>query len=155
MATVTTYISVPPTEVYAVLANGWYYSGWVVGTSHMQAVEETWPLAGSRLFHASGVWPAVVRDETKVEEVKPNERLILTVRGRPAGEARVEITLTVEGNGTRVNLTETPTKGPASWVPHRVTDAILHRRNVESLARLSAISENRTTPPSADSESTV
>jgi uncharacterized protein YndB with AHSA1/START domain len=150
MATVTKHIHVPPAEVYAVLANGWYYSGWVVGTSHMQAVEKSWPSAGSRLFHASGVWPAVLSDETKVEEVTPNERLVLTARGRPAGEARVEIILSVEGNGTRVSLSETPVKGPASWIPHALTDAMLHRRNVESLARLSAISENRTSPAGAE-----
>ena len=88
MATVTAHIDVPPARVYAVLANGWYYSGWVVGTSHMRAVEDAWPAAGSRLFHSSGVWPAVLADETMVEEVSPNERLVLTVRARPLGQAR-------------------------------------------------------------------
>lgn len=152
MATVTTYIGAAPAEVYAVLANGWYYSGWVVGTSHMLAVEATWPAAGSRLFHASGVWPAVLNDETRVDEVTPNERLVMTARARPFGEARVEMTLTAEGDGTRVTLTETPTKGPASWLHNRVADSILHRRNVESLARRSAMSESRTSPRSSDSE---
>jgi hypothetical protein len=146
MAMVTTYIEVAPAQVYAVLANGWYYSGWVVGTSHMQAVEETWPAAGSRLFHSSGVWPAALNDETRVDENTPDERLVMTARARPFGEARVEIVLTAEGNGTRVTLTETPVKGPASWVYNRLSDAILHRRNVESLARLAAMSEKRTAP---------
>ncbi len=146
MATIATYIGVAPSQVYAVLANGWYYSGWVVGTSHMQAVEDTWPAVGSQLFHSSGVWPAVLSDETRVDEVTPNERLVMTARGRPFGEARIEINLTVEGDGTRVTLTETPIKGPASWLHNRVADALLRRRNDETLARLAAMSERRTAP---------
>ena len=152
MATVTTYIDVAPSEVYSVLANGWYYSGWVVGTSHMRAVEEAWPAVGSRLFHASGVWPAALADETSVDEVTPNERLVMTARGRPLGEARVEIVLTGEGDGTRVTLTEAPISGPGRWLHNRVADAILQRRNVESLARLAAISERRTAPRDSDPE---
>jgi uncharacterized protein YndB with AHSA1/START domain len=149
MATVTIHIGVPPAQVYAVLANGWYYSGWVVGTSHMRAVEDAWPAAGSRLFHSSGVWPAVLADETMVEEVSPNERLVLVVRARPFGQARVEVVLTGERDGTRVTLTETPIGGPASWVHNRIADSLLHRRNEESLARLAAISEGRTVPNEA------
>ena len=152
MATVTAHIDVAPSEVYSVLANGWYYSGWVVGTSHMQAVEETWPAAGSRLFHSSGVWPAVLTDETRVEELVPNERLVMTARGRPFGEVRIEMTLKSEGRGTRVTLTETPIKGPVSWLQNRLADAVLRRRNVESLARLAAMSEGRTTPRRSHSE---
>lgn len=146
MATVTAHIGVPPPQVYAVLANGWYYSGWVVGTSHMRAVEDTWPAAGSRLFHSSGVWPAVLTDETMVEECLPNERLVMTARARPFGQARVELVLTVESDGTRAKLTETPIGGPASWAHNRLADSIVHRRNVECLARLAAISEGRTVP---------
>ena len=97
MATVTHYIDVGPSEVFAVLANGWNYSGWVVGTSHMQAVEEAWPAAGSRLFHRSGVWPAALSDETSVEQCRTDELLVLTARVRPLGEAR--ITITPRGRG--------------------------------------------------------
>lgn len=151
MATVATYIDAPPPEIYTVLADGWRYSGWVVGTSHLQAVECTWPAVGSRLFHASGVWPAVLLDETSVDDVAPNERLVMTARGRPLGEARIEITLTAEGAGTRVTLSETPISGPGRWFHNRVADALLQRRNAESLARLAAMSERRTTPRGFDS----
>jgi uncharacterized protein YndB with AHSA1/START domain len=152
MATVTTHIGATPAEVYAVLANGWYYSGWVVGTSHMRAVEDAWPAVGSRLFHSSGVWPAVLADETSVNEVSPNERLVVTARVRPFGEARIEMTLVEEGAGTRVTLTETPIKGPAAWLHNRVAEAVLHRRNVECLSRLAAMSEHRKLPCHATSD---
>jgi hypothetical protein len=149
MATVTAYIDVPPGEVFAVLADGWSYSGWVVGTSHMQAVEKAWPSPGSRLFHSSGLWPVALTDETSVEVAKKDERLVLIARGRPFGEARIELSLSPEGGGTRVTMAETPVSGPGHWLHNRVADAVLHRRNVESLARLAAISERRTTPSRA------
>lgn len=146
MATVTAHIDAPPEAVFAVLADGWAYSGWVVGTSHMQAVEESWPAVGSRLFHASGVWPVVLADETSVEAVTPDARLVMTARGRPFGEARIEVSLRADGDGTTVTLAETPTSGPGRWLHNRVADAVLHRRNEESLARLAALSERRTAP---------
>jgi uncharacterized protein YndB with AHSA1/START domain len=146
MATVTAHIDAPPEAVFAVLADGWSYSGWVVGTSHMQAVEEAWPSVGSRLFHASGIWPVVLADETSVEAVAPDERLVMTARGRPFGEARVEVALAAAGDGTTVTLTETPISGPGHWLHNRIADAVLHRRNEESLARLAALSERRTAP---------
>jgi hypothetical protein len=129
-----------------VLANGWYYSNWVVGTSHMRAVEHDWPAVGSRLFHASGVWPIVIRDETQVEEMVPGERLVMIARGRPIGEARVDITLAAEGNETVVTMTETAIGGPGRWAHNPLNEAILVRRNVETLARLTALVERRAEP---------
>jgi uncharacterized protein YndB with AHSA1/START domain len=147
MATVTGHIDASPKDVFTVLSNGWYYSGWVVGTSHMRAVEGRWPEVGSRLFHTSGIWPVALADETTVDEVVPDERLVMTARGRPFGEARIDISLAPDGEGTTVTLSETPISGPGSWLHNRATDAILHRRNVEAIARLAALSERRTTPP--------
>lgn len=78
----------------------------------MPAVENDWPEQGIRLFHATGVWPVVVRDESVVERAEPDRILVLTVRGWPFGEARVVIDLVAEGAGTRVTMSETPTSGP-------------------------------------------
>jgi uncharacterized protein YndB with AHSA1/START domain len=146
MAVVERHIAASPEGVFAVLANGWYYSNWVVGTSHMRAVEASWPLAGSRLFHASGVWPATIRDETQVEEASPPWRLVMTARGRPLGEARVELVLSAADDGTLVRMSETPTSGPARRINNPLTESLLARRNHECLARLAAIAEGRTRP---------
>jgi uncharacterized protein YndB with AHSA1/START domain len=151
MATVQGHIGATPEDVFAVLANGWLYSGWVVGTSHMRAVEADWPAAGSRLFHASGIWPAVLRDETQVEEVSPGERLVMTARGRPMGEARIELTLAPDNGGTLVTMTETPVRGPGRWVNNPLNEAVLLRRNLETIARLTAIVERHTQPSSPGS----
>jgi uncharacterized protein YndB with AHSA1/START domain len=144
MATVDCSIAATPAEVFAVLADGWFYSNWVVGTSHMRAVEAEWPERGSRLFHATGVWPVVVRDESVVEQADPARRFVLTVRGWPLGEARVAIDLADDGEGTRVTMCETPTSGPGRWLHNPISEALLTRRNTESLARLTALVERRT-----------
>lgn len=132
--------------VFAVLADGWTYSNWVVGTSHMRAVESAWPAPGSRLFHASGAWPLVTRDETVVESADPGRRLVLTARGRPFGVARVVIGLDDDGTGCLITLHEQPVAGPGHWLHNPALDALLRRRNVESLARLVALAERRTDP---------
>jgi uncharacterized protein YndB with AHSA1/START domain len=150
MATVERHIRASPQEVFGVLANGWYYSGWVVGTSHMRAVEAAWPAAGSRLFHASGIWPAALRDSTRVEEVIPDERLVMTAMGGRLGQARIEMDLRPDGDGTVVRMVEVPTGGPGLWIHNPLNDRLLVRRNVESLARLAALAERCEHPPSAE-----
>src|SRR6185437_5569282 len=100
MAAVTRRIEASPEAVYAVLADGWRYSNWVVGTSHMRAVESHWPATGARLHHCSGIWPVVTRDETVVEESVPNQRLVLLAKGGVLGSARVVLELEQDGDGT-------------------------------------------------------
>jgi uncharacterized protein YndB with AHSA1/START domain len=147
MATVSKTIQASPAEVFSVLSDGWLYSNWVVGTSHMRAVDANWPAIGSKLHHASGVWPLVARDETTVEELIADKHLVLTAKGRPLGEARVVLELAAAGAGTLITMTETPVAGPAKWLHNPVAEAVLVRRNVESLERLAAVAERRNTPP--------
>lgn len=146
MATNSAYIGAARQHVFAVLADGWNYSNWVVGASHMRAVQEEWPALGSRLFHAAGAWPVMTRDETVVESVEPGRALTLTAKGRPFGEARVVIELEDELGGCRVTMHETPTAGPGRWLHNPIFEAVLVRRNAESLARLAAIAEARIVP---------
>ncbi len=146
MAEVTGKSAASPDTVFAVLADGWLYSNWVVGTSHMRAVETAWPTVGSRLFHAAGTWPLVRRDDTIVDAVEPGRRLALTARGRPLGTAEIVIELADDPVGCLVTMTETPSGGPARWLHNPAFEALLVRRNTEALARLAALAERRTTP---------
>jgi len=148
VATVERHIAALPTEVFAVLADGWLYSGWVVGTSHMRAVEAEWPARGSRLFHASGVWPAVISDITVVEDVEPDERLVLAAEGGPLGGARIDLRLEPDGDGTKAHMTEHPVRGPGKWAHNPLFDAAIARRNTEALQRLAYLAEKPTSPPS-------
>jgi uncharacterized protein YndB with AHSA1/START domain len=146
MATVSTHIKASPADVYRVLADGWHYSQWVVGTSHVRAVDDGWPAPGSRLYHATGAWPLVVRDRTEVLAAEPERRLLLSARGWPFGEAEVEITLTAGGSGTDLTIREQGSGGVGVLLRNPVGDALVYRRNVESVQRLAALVERRTTP---------
>jgi hypothetical protein len=74
----------------------------------MRAVAADWPAVGSKLHHASGLWPLALRDESVVDRVEPDRCLELTVKGQPFGEAKVVMTLTAEDDGTRVSMYEDP-----------------------------------------------
>ena len=86
-----------PAEVWDVLADGFRYPGWVVGASHMRAVDPTWPRRGARLHHSSGVWPLLVEDVTEVEESEDQRSLVLLAKARPFGAARISIVLDPDG----------------------------------------------------------
>jgi hypothetical protein len=145
VATVERAISVGPDAVFAVLADGWTYANWVVGTSHMRAVDTSWPEAGAELHHASGIWPLVIRDVTTVIECT-SDQLVLEASGRPLGKARITMHITPASGGCEVTMTEVPTAGPGAWVHNPLQDRLIARRNTEALARLAAIAERATTP---------
>ena len=80
------------------------------------------------------------------EGLEPVRRLVLRAKGRPLGEARVVLELHVDDTGTRVVMTEEPVSGPGRWLHNPASEALLVKRNTESLSRLAAISERRTRP---------
>jgi uncharacterized protein YndB with AHSA1/START domain len=140
MATVTRHIDASPEDIWAVLANGWLYTNWVVGTSRIRDVDTGWPGSGTALHHSFGVWPLIVNDRTEVKDSVPGERLVLRTRGWPLGEAEVTLELHPDGSGTNVVMTENPTVGPgAMLVKNPAGDWLITKRNTESLARLAAL----------------
>lgn len=144
--TVTHTIQATPAAVFAILGDGWLYSGWVVGTSHMRAVQDSWPAVGAKLFHASGVWPLVTRDETVVLTSQPPTLLVLQAKGGPIGQARIQLRLSAQGPACRVEMDETPTHGPGRWLHNPLAAAGIQRRNIEALNRLATLVERRTQP---------
>lgn len=146
MAKVSTLMKVDADRVFEVLSDGWQFSSWVVGASHVRAVEHTWPAVGARIHHSFGVWPMVLQDNTTVEVCDQGSRLVLLANGRPLGRARVDIRLVQEANGTRVTMEETVAAGPGQVIPKPVMDRLLMPRNRESLARLAALAEQPTSP---------
>ncbi|GAA4418507.1 SRPBCC family protein [Actinokineospora soli] len=143
MAVVSKDVPVPVDRVWNVLADGWTYSAWVVGASHVRKVDENWPAVGSGVHHSVGAWPLVIEDVTRVVAATPGELLELEARLWPVGAARVRLELVPTPAGTRVVMTEQATKGPATVLPRAVQDAMLKPRNVETLGRLCALAERR------------
>ena len=136
-------VTVPPEQVWEVLADGWMYPLWVVGAARMREVDDTWPAPGSKLHHSVGLWPALIDDETVVRACEPGRMLRLRARGWPAGEADVVITLTPQDGGTLVEIEEDAVKGPGRLMPKPVRAPLIAWRNVESLRRLAHVAERR------------
>lgn len=143
MVTVTRAARCTPDAVLRVLADGWSYSTWVVGTARIRAVDPTWPEPGTRILHSVGLWPALLDDETVVRAWDPERSIELQARGWPAGEARVLIEVTPVAVGCLIRITEDADKGPGTLVPRPVRSAVIRPRNVETLRRLALIAERQ------------
>ncbi|SRX82043.1 polyketide cyclase/dehydrase [Verrucosispora maris AB-18-032] [Mycolicibacterium parafortuitum] len=138
-------------RVWAVLADGWTYSQWVVGNSRMRAVDPDWPAPGSTIHHSIGVWPALINDSTVVESCIPERELVLVANGRPFGKARITLRLhDLDDGGCLIEMAEVPASAPMTWLPDRIALAGVFPRNRETTWRLAAIAERRT-----DDEATV
>ena len=142
MSTVRRFIRASPDRIWTELSDGWNYASWVVGASHIRDVDEAWPEPSSRIHHAIGPWPLVIRDTTTVSEADAGRRLLLRARMWPAGEAAIELRLEPDGEGTAVTMTEHLLAGPGRYVGLLV-EPLLVLRNAEALSRLAARVENR------------
>jgi uncharacterized protein YndB with AHSA1/START domain len=143
MIEVSRVIRTDPGQVFAILADGWLYPLWVVGATHMRAVDGTWPEVGSRLHHSVGAWPLQIKDSTEVVAVEPGQLLELHARAMPAGTARVRLILEPVPEGTLVTMGEQSESGPARLLPRSVESTLLAARNAEALDRLADVAVNR------------
>lgn len=144
MTRVEIAIQAPRERVFSVLADGWLYSGWVVGASHIRAVDDGWPAVGTRIHHSVGPWPLVVQDVTAVHAVDPPRMIELDARLWPFGAARVRLELDeMDPAVTRVRMSEHVQRGPARILPHAAQAMLLLPRNRESLRRLAHLAVGR------------
>lgn len=143
-AVVERTVHAPAADVYAVLADGWSYSAWVVGASRVRDVDATWPGEGARIHHSVGAWPVMMDDTTTVIASTQHESVELDVSVWFFGRGRVSLRIEPLGpSSCTVVMTEWMTEGALAKVPEPVMDFLLHHRNVESLRRLAAIAEGR------------
>ncbi|MCD4534549.1 SRPBCC family protein [Nocardioides sp. cx-169] len=143
MSTTERTVHATPEQVWDVLSDGWLYPLWVVGASRMRDVDDTWPEVGARLHHSVGAWPALIDDNTEVEECRPLRMLRMRARAWPTGEADVTLHLEPVGAETRIVMEENAVSGPAVLIPKPLQDPLLAWRNVESLRRLAYLCERR------------
>jgi len=141
MAVNTRSMNCSPERVFAVLADGWLYPGWVVGASRMRDVDAAWPAVGSAIHHSVGVWPALLDDTTSVLEWDPPRHALFKARGWPVGEAHVAVDVRVRGAGCLVRITEDATAGPGRFIPGLLRNAAIGARNEETLRRLAYLAE--------------
>lgn len=144
MAEVALNVEAPVDAVWAVLADGWSYAGWVVGASHIRDVDKGWPEPGTRIHHNVGPWPLVISDTTEVVRCEPRALLELDARLWPVGAARITFTLHARGESlTEVRMAERVVRGPSTLMPKAVQDVLLTPRNKETLQRLDDLAKGR------------
>jgi uncharacterized protein YndB with AHSA1/START domain len=144
VAITTHVIDAPPQRVFDVLADGWTYSDWVVGTAHIRDVDARWPEVGAQLHHRAGPWPVSVQDRTDILACEPPTSLVMRPHLWPLGAAIVHLRLTPVGDrSTKVEMWEDFEAGPLRWVRTRINDLALHYRNQESLRRLADLATRR------------
>jgi hypothetical protein len=144
VVTVSRAVDAPVQAVWDTLADGWSYATWVVGASRVRAVDQGWPMEGSRIHHSFGLWPLVVDDTTHVLRADAPTELVLRARGWPAGEAQVVITVEPRSANTCVvHIAEDAVKGPGTLVPRPARQLAIGPRNVEALRRLAYLAEGR------------
>ena len=137
MATTTRLINAHPDRVFAVLADGWTYSDWVVGTAHIRNVDAGYPAVGTAIHHKAGPWPVSIKDRSESLECEQDRMLLLKVHLWPLGAGHVRFTLDpLDEQATRVTMQEQFTDGPLVGVRNKVGDVLLHFRNAEALSRL-------------------
>ena len=143
MASTTIHVAARPSVVFGVLSDPFTYSQWVVGCKEIRRVDGEWPEPGATFHHSVGLGPLTLRDTTSVVECDAQQRLVLHARARPAGVARVEISLAAHDGGTEVAITERPIEGPAALLHNPVQDWLIDRRNREGLRLLKRLAERR------------
>jgi uncharacterized protein YndB with AHSA1/START domain len=144
MAKTCRTIRATPQRVFAVLADGWSYSSWVVGAAHIRQVDNDWPAVGARVHHQVGPWPLQIKDQTSVRVVEADRLLELDAHAWPLGAARIRLELQPAGPAaTTVVMVEELSSGLGRLLPRRVQSLILNPRNTEALRRLDDLAVHR------------
>jgi len=136
MSTVHHTFDRPIADVFAALVDPHTYPEWLVGAKEMRAVDADWPAPGSSFHHRVGlVGPLTLDDTSSALEVEVPSRLVLEVRARPFGRARVTFALTSPTPGsTEVRFSEEPIGAARVVAP--VAAALAQVRNRRSLEHL-------------------
>lgn len=142
-------IDAPPQQVFEVLADPKAYGDWVVGSRAIHSADPDWPAPGSSFAHSVGTGPVALRDRTSVIDAEPPVMLELRARARPLPSATVTLWLQPEGEGTRLTMIENPEPPVLSLMLGPLGHAVLALRNRESLRRLRALCEARSTAGSS------
>ncbi len=147
MAITHKQMAAPPERVFAVLADPAKYADWVVGSDIIRDADANWPAVGARFHHRVGFWMFKVNDHTEVLDVDPPLRLVMHARARPVGTAQVTMLLTEYTGGTYVTMIESAGDRLSRVGINRLTDPLVHLRNVKSLRRLKRIVETGVVKP--------
>ena len=122
------------------LADGWRLASWVVGAARVDAVDGAWPAVGAGLRYGIGAWPAVLPGTASVTASEPGRELALHGR-TPFGGIDVQLLVDPAPAGSVLVMREDVVSGGARLVPAPVRAVAIRARNVETLRRLTLLTE--------------
>jgi hypothetical protein len=147
MAIRNALVEAAPSDVWAVLADGYSYDQWVVGTQAVRAVDPGWPEEGTSLHYTVGIGPLRMDDRTTVRLVEPGKYLELEAQARPLGSARISIQILRWGDDSVVIMDEHPLRGPSWALENPAVELLMSLRNRSMLRRLVTVVESRAGQP--------
>lgn len=122
--------------VWSVLADGYSYAHWVVGTRAIHHVDPDWPEAGSSLSFTAGRPPFSITDRTTSRICVRNRRLELEAHAPPYGSVRISIEILPWGEESVVIIDEHPLRGPSAALENPLMEFVLTLRNRRMLRKL-------------------
>jgi hypothetical protein len=126
-----------------VLADGFSYADWVVGTRQVRQVDPDWPRPGSSLHFTAGLGPFSVDDKTTSRICEERSRLELEAHAMPYGSVRISIEILPWGDDTVVIIDEHPLRGPSALLENPLVELVLTIRNRRMLRKLAATVRHR------------
>ncbi|HEY1634374.1 MAG TPA: SRPBCC family protein [Acidimicrobiales bacterium] len=132
-----------PDAVWSVLADGYSYAEWVVGTKEIHSVDQYWPEVGSSLRFTAGLGRLSITDFTTSRLCVPGDRLELEARALPYGSVRISIEILPWGGESVVIIDEHPLRGPTPLLENPLVEFGLTIRNRQMLRKLARAVENR------------
>ncbi len=132
-------VNATPEQVWAVLADGWSYDQWVVGTTDIRSVDPGFPAEGTSLAYTAGWSPLRMKDRTTVRIAEPLRRLELEANTRLVGTARISVEVLAWGEKSVVVIDEHPLSGLGWFLHNPLSEMVLSLRNrlmAHSLAQL-------------------
>ncbi|MEO3848413.1 SRPBCC family protein [Streptomyces sp. B8F3] len=134
-------IKVDPGRVWDVLADGWRYAEWVVGTASSEPVRGQWPEVGAAIGYEVRLGPLRFANETVVRRCVEGSVLELEAHAGGLGTARIALEVHPWGENTLVTVDEHPLRGTAGALHNAGAEALIQLRHRTMLARLARICE--------------
>ncbi|MGZ4785572.1 MAG: SRPBCC family protein [Acidimicrobiales bacterium] len=142
MAIVSREIEAPSKDVFDVIVDPRTYPRWLAGAADMRAVDDDWPVVGSRFHHRVGFKPFTIPDSSLVQAIEYDRMLRLAVRARPLLSAVVTFSLVGDDDRCVITFEEEPAVRLIGNLVRPVLDPVTHVRNHLSLKRLDDLIRN-------------
>lgn len=142
MALRNVLIDAQPSDVWEVLADGYSYPRWVVGTRSVESVDPSWPAVGANLHYRAGVGPFQIADVTTIRVSDPPHHLEMEAHMRLV-TVRISVEVRPWADQALVIVDEHPLRGSSLAFENPLSEGLLTMRNRLMLTRLADVVRDR------------